>query len=65
MPFVQVTLMEGRTVEQKHELIRRLTEAVTESIGSDPQRVRVAIYEVTRDDWGIGGQPASIVRPNG
>jgi len=65
MPFVQVTLMQGRTVEQKHDLIRRLTEAVTESLGSDPERVRVAIYEVSTDDWGIGGVPASVLRPNG
>ena len=64
MPFIQVTLMEGRTIEQKHELIKRLTDATTEAIGGDPTRVRVAIYEVSADEWGIGGVPVSVLRPN-
>jgi 4-oxalocrotonate tautomerase len=65
MPFVQVTLMEGRTVEQKHDLIKKVTEAVNDALGGDPQRIRVAIYEVSSDDWGIGGVPVSLLRPNG
>jgi len=65
MPFIQVTMLEGRTVEQKHDLIRRVTDAVAESIGGDPQRIRVAIYEVSTDDWGIGGVPVSVLRPGG
>ena len=24
MPFVQITMLEGRTIEQKHDLIKRL-----------------------------------------
>ena len=31
----------------------------------DPQRIRVALYEVSSDDWGIGGVPVSVLRPNG
>jgi len=65
MPFLQVTLLEGRTVEQKHDLIRRLTDATAEALGGDPARIRVAIYEVSADDWGIGGVPVSVLRPNG
>jgi 4-oxalocrotonate tautomerase len=65
MPFIQVTMLEGRTVEQKHDLIGRVTDAVAESIGADPQRIRVAIYEVSTDDWGIGGVPVSVLRPGG
>jgi len=65
MPFVQVTLMEGRTVEQKHDLIKKVTDAVSDALGGDPQRIRVAIYEVSSDDWGIGGVPVAVLRPNG
>ncbi|MFN8170573.1 MAG: 2-hydroxymuconate tautomerase [Candidatus Nanopelagicales bacterium] len=65
MPFVQVTMLEGRSVEQKHDLIRRVTSAVTEALGGDPQRIRVAIYEVSSDEWGIGGEPVSELRPSG
>ncbi|MBI1351495.1 MAG: 4-oxalocrotonate tautomerase [Actinomycetales bacterium] len=65
MPFIQITMMEGRTVEQKHALIKGLTDATAEALGGDPERIRVAIYEVSTDDWGIGGVPVSVLRPNG
>lgn len=62
MPFVQVTLMEGRTVEQKHALMRNLTQAVVDALGSDPARVRVALYEVSTDEWAIGGEAVSTIQ---
>lgn len=65
MPLIQVTMLEGRTVEQKHQLIRRLTDAMIDVVGGDPARVRVALYEVSSDEWGIGGEPVSKVRPSG
>ena len=65
MPFIQVTMLEGRTVEQKHELMRRLTEVAADTLGGDIQRVRVALYEVNADEWAIGGVPVSTLRPGG
>ena len=59
MPFVQITMLEGRTIEKKHDLIKRLTDATAEALGGDPARIRVVIYEVSPDAWGIGGQPVS------
>ena len=63
MPFIQVTIVEGRTAEQKHDLMKKITDATSESLGSDPQRIRVAIYEVSADEWAIGGEPISKLRP--
>jgi 4-oxalocrotonate tautomerase len=63
MPFIQVSMLTGRTPEQKHDLIRRLTDATAEALGGDPGRIRVVLYEVTGDDWGIGGKPVSQARP--
>ena len=65
MPFIQVTMLEGRPVEVKHELMRRLTEVTAEVVGGDIQRIRVALYEVSRDEWAIGGVPMSVLRPEG
>ena len=62
MPLIQVTMVHGRTVEQKHALIRALTTAMHESVGTPTDRIRVAIYEISADDWGIGGEPFSAVR---
>ena len=33
-----------------------------ESTGTPTDRIRVAIYEITAEDWGIGGEPFSVVR---
>jgi len=65
MPFIQVTMLEGRTVEQKHDLMRRLTDAAAAALGGDPGRIRVALVEVSPDDWAIGGEPVSKLRPGG
>jgi len=56
MPFIQVTMLEGRSVEQKQELMRKLNSAAAEVLGGDPNRIRIALIEVTGDDWGIGGE---------
>jgi 4-oxalocrotonate tautomerase len=62
MPLIQVTMVAGRTVEQKHALIRGLTEAMHEAVGTPRDRIRVAIYEISPDEWGIGGEPFSTAR---
>ena len=65
MPLIQVTMVQGRTVAQKHALIRSLTDAMHESTGTPRDRIRVAIYEISADEWGIGGEPFSVVRGAG
>jgi 4-oxalocrotonate tautomerase len=58
-------MLEGRTVEQKHALMARITDVVEETLGGDRQRIRVALYEVSADEWGVGGVPMSVLRPGG
>ena len=65
MPLIQVTMVEGRTVEQKHALIRSLSESMAETLEVPLERIRVAIYEITPDEWGIGGEPFAVARPGG
>ena len=65
MPLIQVTMVEGRTVEQKHALIRNLSESMAETLEVPLERIRVAIYEISADEWGIGGHPFSVARPGG
>ena len=63
MPMISVTMLEGRTVEQKHALIRELTDAAVRALGVPADRVRVALHVVNSDEWGIGGVPVSLARP--
>ena len=65
MPLIQVTMVEGRSTEQKHALIRNLSASMSETLGVPLERIRVAIYEISADEWGIGGEPFSVARPGG
>jgi len=58
MPIMQVFLMEGRTDEQKMQLIRALTDAAVKSIGAPRESVRVMITEVPKTHFGAGGKTA-------
>jgi 4-oxalocrotonate tautomerase len=58
MPFVQIFLLEGRTEEQKREVIEKVTHAVCEAVDAPPENVRVWIHDMPKANWGIGGQTA-------
>jgi 4-oxalocrotonate tautomerase len=62
MPLVQVSMVRGRTTEQKHALIAAVSSAVAETLETPIDHVRVVIYEVSAEEWGIGGRPHSAVR---
>lgn len=62
MPFITVQLIEGRSIEQKHALIKEISEAAIRILDADPDNVRIVINEVTADDWGVGGVPVAVSR---
>jgi 4-oxalocrotonate tautomerase len=55
MPTLRVELMEGRTPEQKKELVKALTQAVVQTLGSKPESVDILLYDIKRGDWATGG----------
>ena len=63
MPIAQLYILEGRTDEQKERLIREVSEAMSRSIDSPIERVRVSSTEMPKSHFGIAGEPASKVRP--
>jgi len=55
MPIIVIKMFDGKTIEQKRRLAHSLTGAVTESLGVEPQSVRVLIEEYPRENWAIAG----------
>ena len=55
MLVLKVTMLEGRTAEQKAELIRRLTDSAAQHLGEPADSIRVLIYEMSPQNWGAGG----------
>ena len=59
MPTIRVELLEGRTAEQKTALVKALTQAAIESLGSKPESVDVVLFDIPRHNWATGGVPWS------
>ncbi len=55
MPTIRVELLEGRTAEQKTALVKALTQATVESLGSKAESVDVVLFDIPRQNWATGG----------
>ncbi len=55
MPLVQITMLKGRTIEQKRKLVERVTDAIAEEAKTPKEGVVVTIVEVEREDYARGG----------
>ncbi|QTX32825.1 2-hydroxymuconate tautomerase family protein [Aminithiophilus ramosus] len=55
MPILQVHLLKGRTADQKRQLVREVTEAVSRSLDVRPDQVRIILSEMDREDYAIAG----------
>lgn len=55
MPVIQITISEGRSVEQKRELVKVLTAETARILKTQVEKVRILIYEVSKENWGNAG----------
>ena len=58
MPVVTVEMWEGRTIEQKKQLVEGITSSFIQ-IGTSPEAVQVIIKDNPKHNWAIGGKLAS------
>ncbi len=57
MPVVLIHMLEGRSKAKKRVLVRKVTEALTETLAVPAERVRVIISEVPGENWAVAGLP--------
>ena len=55
MPVIQITLSKGRTVEQKRELVQKITEESARILKTKNEKIRILIYEVEGENWADAG----------
>ena len=55
MPHIQITMLTGRTIEQKRKLVERVTDAMAEEAKTPKEGIVVTIVEVEREDYARGG----------
>ena len=46
MPYVTIVLREGRSVEQKREMVKAVTEAVARTTGAKPEAVHIIVHDL-------------------
>lgn len=54
MPFIDVTLVEGRSPDQLRALVTALTEAAASAVDAPRESIRVVIREVPPTHWAAG-----------
>lgn len=59
MPFVTIEMYEGRTVEQKRNLVARVTEVISETVNTAPENVHIIIRDLPKHNTAHGGKLAS------
>jgi len=59
MPLVNIKMLEGRTLEQKKELVKKVTQAIVEATGATPEGVSIVIEEMPKHHFARAGVLAS------
>lgn len=61
MPIVQISMVQGRIPKMKEELIKKVTDAIVDTLQVPADRVRIILNEVPKENIGYGGVPLSKV----
>lgn len=59
--YIQITVFNTRTAEQKKALYKRATELLAESPGIRKEDVFITILEAQKENWSLGNGVASFV----
>ena len=59
MPIIRVEMFEGRSVDQKRELVEVLSKETARITGCDVSSIYVVIEDVKKENWGAGGELCS------
>jgi len=61
MPVIRVEMFEGRTNDQKKNLVKGLTKSFIDVCGGHAEGVHIVIQEHKKENWGVGGILSSEV----
>ena len=55
MPLVAITMLSGRTVDQKRKIAQRITDVMVEEARTEREAVVVTFHEVSKESYSSGG----------
>ncbi|MBI4436865.1 MAG: 4-oxalocrotonate tautomerase [Candidatus Omnitrophica bacterium] len=56
MPVVKIEMLEGRTKQQKAQLVQAVTQALVDIAKAKPESVTVVFSEYSKENWAQGGR---------
>lgn len=56
MPIIQVNILEGRSQDQKENMINKITNAVAETLNAPAETVRIIINEMKLENFAVNGE---------
>lgn len=62
--IIEITMMEGRTVEAKKKLIRLLFDSIRDRVNIQHQDIEICIQESPAHNWGFRGMHGDEVKLN-
>jgi len=54
--MVQITMLAGRTADQKRKIAKRITDVMVEEAGARREAIIVAFHEVSKESYASGGE---------
>jgi len=63
MPIVHISMIAGRTPEKKEQLIKKVTEAIVETLQVPADRVHIILHDIPKENIGDSGVPLSKKSP--
>ncbi len=64
MPIIRIEMWEGRTVEQKRELVETFTKEMARITNCEESSIYMVIDEIKKENWGAGGKLCSDKYPD-
>ena len=55
MPLIQITMLAGRTADQKRKIAQRITDTMVEEAGARREAIMITFYEVSKESYASGG----------
>lgn len=62
MPYVSISLFEGRSDEQKKAIAARIAQAMAEEWGVKPEYLWIRFQDTRLEDWFTGAESAAEIR---
>ena len=62
MPFVNISLFEGRSDEQKKAVARKISDAMCEEWGLKPEHIWIRFQDTRLEEWFTGPESAADIR---